>query len=143
MIFSLFTSQEIIECYIDVKCILIIYITFIWFIDNEKVNYNIYFLKNTNKLKAITNILFSENHWTIFWEIVIDKISISSLQHDHISIHKYGIKMLMDILKFNELILSLPPQLWILVPSLRTINTWLWVFFSSLDLIQINGPKNV
>ena len=62
------------------------------------------FLKNTNKLKDITNILFSENHWTTFWEIVIDKISISSLKYDHIFVHISRIKMLMDILKFNEII---------------------------------------
>ena len=68
------------------------------------------FLKNTNKLKTITNILFSENHWTTFWEIAIDKISISSLQHDRISVHIYRIKMLMDVLKFNKLILSLAPS---------------------------------
>ena len=68
------------------------------------------FLKNTNKLKAITNILFFENHWTTFWEIAIDKISTSSLQHDRISVHIYRIKMLMDVLKFNELILSLTPS---------------------------------
>ena len=81
-----FTSQEI-----------------VWMICRCKINpYNLYdflydfsiiekstiifdFLKeNTNKFEIITNILFSENHWTIFWRIAIDKISISSLQHDYI-----------------------------------------------------------